>query len=85
MSKWDKLLDRICELSNDLRFDEIRKVMESYGYELKGAGGGGSHFTFRKPGCAPITVPRQEPIKLVYVKMIRDVVENEEANASEND
>ena len=33
MSKWDKLLTRICALSKDLRFDELRKVLESYGYE----------------------------------------------------
>ena len=29
MSKWDKLLARICGLSRDLRFDELRKVLES--------------------------------------------------------
>lgn len=34
MSKWDKLLRKICTLSKDLRFDELRKVLESYGYEL---------------------------------------------------
>ena len=28
MSKWDKLLTRICALSKDLRFDELRKVLE---------------------------------------------------------
>ena len=26
MSQWDKLLARICALSKDLRFDELRKV-----------------------------------------------------------
>ena len=34
MSKWDKLLARICALSKDLRFEELRKVLESYGYEM---------------------------------------------------
>lgn len=29
MSKWDKLLARICALSKDLRFDELRKVLEA--------------------------------------------------------
>ena len=29
MSKWDKLLTRISALSKDLRFDELRKVLES--------------------------------------------------------
>ena len=29
MSKWDKLLARICSLSKDIRFEEVRKVLES--------------------------------------------------------
>ena len=29
MSKWDKLLTRICALSKDLRFDVLHKVLES--------------------------------------------------------
>lgn len=33
MSKWDKLLRKICTLSKDLRFDALRKVMESYGLD----------------------------------------------------
>ena len=69
MSKWDKLLARICGLSRDLRFDELRKVLESYGYEMRQPNGGSSHCTFRKPGCAPITIPMHEPIKKVYVSV----------------
>lgn len=51
MSKWDKLLARICALSKDLRFDELRKVLESYGYEMTAPRSGSSHYTFRKAGC----------------------------------
>lgn len=81
MSKWDKLLQRIRSLFNDLRFEEVRKILEAYGYTMKGSSGGSSHFTFRKPGCAPITIPKHEPIKTVYIKMIREIVESE-ANRS---
>lgn len=80
MSQWDKLLTRICSLSNDVRFDELRKVLESYGYEMKGTSSGSSHFTFRKAGCAPITIPKHEPIKKVYVQMVKAVIESEENN-----
>ena len=48
MSKWDKLIARICTLSKDLRFDELRKVLESYGYEMNAPRNGSSHYTFRK-------------------------------------
>ena len=80
MSKWDKLIARICNLSKDLRFDELRKVLESYGYELNAPRGGSSHYTFRKQGCMPIKIPKHEPIKKVYVELVRQVVESEAKN-----
>ena len=83
MTKWDKLIAKILTLSKDLRFDELRKVLESYGYEMHAPRGGSSHYTFRKPGCQPITIPKHEPIKKVYVEMVRQIVESE-ANNNEN-
>ena len=80
MSKWDKLIGRIFELSGNLRFDELRKVLESYGYEMKAPRGGSSHYTFRKQDCAPITIPKRGPIKKVYVEMVRQIVESEAKN-----
>ena len=78
MSKWDKLLKRILTLSKDLRFEELRKVLESYGYDMKTPKSGSSHYTFRKSGCQPITIPKHEPIKKVYVEMVKQIVESEE-------
>lgn len=75
MSKWDKLLSRILSLSKDMRFDELKKVLESYGYEMNAPKSGSSHYTFRKPGKNPITIPKHEPIKKIYVEMVREVVE----------
>ena len=80
MSAWDKLLVRILTLSNDLRFDEVRKVLEAYGYEMKSPRSGSSHATFRKKSCAPLTIPRHEPIKKVYVQMLKEIVESEAMN-----
>ena len=34
MSKWDKLIARICNLSKDLRFTQLQKVLETYGYRM---------------------------------------------------
>lgn len=83
MSKFDKLLERITSLSKDMRFDELRKVLESYGYTMHSPKGGSSHYTFRKPGCQPITIPKHEPIKKVYVEMVKQIVESE-VNNDEN-
>ena len=80
MSKWDKLIKRICNLSKDLRFAELRKVLESYGYEMYAPKSGSSHYTFRKQGCMPITIPRHNPIKKVYVETVRNIVESEAKN-----
>jgi len=80
MPKWDKLLMRILNLSNNLRFDELKKVLESYGYTMHVPRSGSSHYTFRKEGCMPITIPKHEPIKKVYVEMVRRIVESEAEN-----
>lgn len=77
MSKWDKLLEKIQSLSRDVRFDELRKILEGYGYTMCSPRSGSSHYTFRKSGCQPITIPKHEPIKRVYVEMVKQVIESE--------
>ncbi|MBT9776880.1 addiction module toxin, HicA family [Clostridium sp. MCC353] len=84
MSQWDKLLYRISSLSKDLRFEKLRRILESYGYEMKAPKGCDSHYTFRKPGCMPITIPKHEPIKEIYVQMVREIVESEAMNDEDN-
>lgn len=79
MSKFEKLLQRIKLLEKGMRFDELKKILEAYGYIMTAPKGGSSHFTFRKEGSPPITIPKHEPIKKVYVQMVRDIVEKEEA------
>ncbi|WP_432965458.1 hypothetical protein [Treponema sp. OMZ 840] len=32
MSQWDKLLKKIKSLDNNMRFSELAKVLENYGY-----------------------------------------------------
>ena len=34
----------------------------------------------RKAGCRPITIPKHEPIKKVYVELVKQVVESEAGN-----
>lgn len=78
MSKWEKLLARISKLDPDIRFQELKKILESYGYTMHIPGGGSSHYVFRKPGYEPITIPKREPMKKIYIKIVRAVVEREE-------
>ena len=77
MSQFKKLLVRIRSLDKDLRFEELEKVLNHYGYSAGVPRGGSSHRTFRKPNCNPITIPKNDPIKRTYVEMVKDVVESE--------
>ena len=54
--------------------------MESFGYVMNAPRRGSNHYTFRKPGCQPITITKHEPIKKAYVEMVKQVVESEGAN-----
>lgn len=75
MSRWEKLLARLYSLPNDMRFEELRKILLAYGYTESIPRGGSSHHTFRKKGRMPITIPVHRRIKMDYVEMVRDMVE----------
>ncbi len=78
MSKWEKLLQKLTKLSTDMRFEELKKILEYYGYTMDAPRSGSSHFTFRKKDRGIITIPKHKPIKKVYIKIVRDIVEREE-------
>ncbi|MDO4766091.1 MAG: type II toxin-antitoxin system HicA family toxin [Eubacteriales bacterium] len=80
MSQWEKLLSKILSLSKEMRFSELKKVLEYYGYQMSTPKGGSSHYTFRKKGHFPITIPKHEPIKKAYVEMVKQVIEREVTN-----
>lgn len=77
MSQWEKLLARLYNVSSDMRFEELQKILARYGYAETQPHGGSSHHTFRKSGRMPITIPVHGKIKRIYVEMIRDAVEKE--------
>ena len=79
VSKWEKLLARIRHNPRSVRFDEAAKILEHMGYHRSQPKRGSSHWTFRKPGTAPITIPKHEPyVKEVYIRIIMDVLNEEE-------
>ena len=86
MSKFEKLLQKIKQLDKNLRFDEVKKILLSYGYEFRFPHGGSSHATFRNPGYDSITIPTHEPIKSIYVLLIKEAIERiEEDEANQDD
>lgn len=78
MSKWDKLIQKILNLNKDLQFSEVQKVLESYGYKMRVPRGGSSHVSFWKENKETITIPKHEPIKIAYIKLVKNAIEQEE-------
>lgn len=80
MSQFEKLLQRIRSLDKNMRFEELRKILEHYGYKMEGPASGSSHKSFRKKGKPTITIPQHDPIKRAYVELVKDIIESEFEN-----
>ena len=74
LSQWDKLIAEILECKPTLRFDDLKKALEKMGYTCKQPSGGSSHYTFRKDGCMPITIPKHSPLNKVYIELVANAV-----------
>ena len=74
MSKFDKLVEEILKLNKNLRFEELAKALIKIGYTQHQPKGGSSHYTFRKAGKMPITIPKATPINKAYIEMVRDAI-----------
>ena len=72
MSKKDKLLKAMKNNPKDVPFEDIKKLLESYGYVCHNSGG--SHFVFRKEFCEHIVIPYNKPIKAIYVKHVLEIL-----------
>lgn len=74
MSQWDKLIEEILHEDAHLRFEDLCKALEKMGYTARQPKGGSSHYTFRKAGCMPVTIPKHYPISKAYIAMVAEIV-----------
>ncbi|MBR3623511.1 MAG: hypothetical protein IKN43_09225 [Selenomonadaceae bacterium] len=75
MGQLKKLWERIKNNPKTVRFDELSKILKHKGYNERQPNGGSSHYTYRKYGEYPITIPKASPyIKEEYVKQVIDAV-----------
>ena len=74
MSQWDKLVEDILNLDKNLRFEDFSKALIKIGYTRRQPKGGSSHYTFRKAGKMPVTLPKAAPMNRVYIEMVRDII-----------
>lgn len=71
MSISSKLIKKLKESSKDVSFDDLHKILIGLGYECKNSGG--SHFVFRKKNAPTLTLPKQKPMKICYVKDVLEI------------
>lgn len=84
MTKRDKLLQRIRNNPKNVSFEDLRTLLEAYGFELDNVHG--SHHTFRNRIAGvgvKLVIPYKRPyVKPVYVKqaleLIRQILSEEE-------
>lgn len=65
MSKKEKLIYSMRNNPKDVSFEDLKKVLLDFGYEVENSGG--SHWVFRKDNFETQVVPRKKPIKAIYV------------------
>ena len=78
MSQLEKLLQRIHNNPKTVRFEELAKILLKNGYECAQSRRGSSHYTYRKEGKYPITIPKNAPyVKECYVRQVIEALEAE--------
>lgn len=75
MARVEKIIEKMKNQPNGIRFSELAKVLKYHGYIEDG--GKGSHRVFRKEGEEPISIPERNPVKSVYVKKVLGLIGEE--------
>jgi predicted RNA binding protein YcfA (HicA-like mRNA interferase family) len=72
MTKREKLVERIRARPPQAGFEDVRRVLEMYGWTMRSPRSGSSHFTFAKEGESEIltVVKHNERVKRVYLDKI---------------
>lgn len=71
MSKTEKLYDKLCKKPTpaDIKFDEVDKLMISFGFERRQPSKGGSHYIYTHPKIDECpSIPKKNPVKRAYIK-----------------
>jgi len=75
MSKKEKLIEAIKNNPKNVKFEDLRKILENLGYTA--VNNGGSHYVFTKENATSLTIPYKKPVKVVYVKQVIKILDEE--------
>ena len=74
MSKREKLVERFLRKPVDMRFDEVKVILEHFGFTLDKKNQKGSHFVFFK-GDLQMTVPvHNHVVKRTYLQIMIEML-----------
>ncbi|HBA88037.1 MAG TPA: toxin HicA [Geobacter sp.] len=74
-----KLVGSILHNRKNVSFDELRRMLEGFGFECRQPKGGSSHYIFRKPGFRfPFSIPKARPVNKAYVDEVVKLLALEE-------
>ncbi len=89
MTKREKRLAKIKQNPKDVSFDDLKLVLEDYGFELLRSSGSHHSFKIIINGVSHLfVVPYRRPVKVVYVREALDLIEQiqtETADDSEDE
>jgi predicted RNA binding protein YcfA (HicA-like mRNA interferase family) len=74
MSRKQKRYDKICgnlRAQSKVTFDDLKTLLESYGFTLERSKGSHHHFSVKIGGRTfTETIPRKNPVRKIYVKSV---------------
>lgn len=74
MGRREDLLAKIKHNPKNVHFEQLDKLLKMYGFDCRNKGG--SHYIYKRKGCASISVPRHIPVGEVYVKKAIAAIES---------
>jgi predicted RNA binding protein YcfA (HicA-like mRNA interferase family) len=74
VSKKEKLLQKILNNPQDVRFEELDALLKHFGFECRRVRG--DHFIYKRKGYRPLPIPRKKPVRSIYVKQALDLIED---------
>lgn len=77
MTRKEKLLEKIKRNPWNVSFEELDKILRHRGFKCRQPSKGSSHYTYIK-GDVRLTLPKQNPMRPVYVKMVLKAIEEAE-------
>ena len=74
MSNKEKLLQKILNNPQGVRFDEFDALLKYFGVECRRVRG--DNFIYKRKGYQSLSIPRKTPVRSIYVKQALDLIED---------